>query len=140
MKSYFVKAFFKGCLIVIITLLNFAVAYSQDILKDKQLNEAINNVNNSNFEQAVPVLKKYSEMKVFDDFKTLEINIYLNFCYFLIKKEAINIGKVNSLTDAYLAKYGISKTDSIRRGEEISLLLIASSINGKLGNNEKMVF
>jgi len=130
----------RRCLIGIITLLSFSVAYPQDVQTEKELTEAINSAKNANYTQAIPVLKKYVEMKGFDDYKTLEINIYLNMCYLATKNKALDVGKVNALTDSYLAKYGISKTESIKSEDEMALLFIAGLINLNVGNNEKMIF
>jgi tetratricopeptide (TPR) repeat protein len=125
---------------MIFTFICFTAVYSQEIPAAKELDDAIDNAKNSKYQQAIPVLKKYAGMKGLDDLKTLEINIYLNWCYLATKKEALEVDKVNTLTDAYIAKYGISKTDSLKRTDEIALLFIAGTINSNVGNNEKMVF
>jgi len=129
-----------SCLIVIVTLLSFSAAYPQESQADNEINDAIINAKNSKYEQAIPVLEKYAEMKGFDDFKTLEINVYLNLCYLATKNEALDVDKINALTDNYLAIHGILKTDTLRSADEATLLYYAGIINKKVGNTKKMVF
>lgn len=139
MQSPVTNPLLRSCLLVIFTLISFSVAYSQESQTEKELTEAINNAKNGKFEQAIPVLKKYAEIKGFDDYKTLDINVYLNWCYLATKNEALDVEKVNALTDAYLEKYGISKTDSLKSVEEMKLLYIAGIINSNHRKNEKSV-
>ena len=61
-------------------------------------------------------------------------------CYFAIKKESLDVDKVNLLANDYFTKYGISKTDTIKRADEIGLLLDIGNLNKDIGNNEKFVF
>ena len=139
MKSPALISYFQRWLLLVCMLLSFLTMYAQEAQTSKELDEAINNAKTSKYEQGIPVLKKYAEIKGFDDFKTLEINIYLNLSYLATKNKALDVLKVNELTDAYLTKYGISKTDSLKSDNEMMLLYISGIINSNLRNYEKMV-
>jgi tetratricopeptide (TPR) repeat protein len=130
----------RSCLIVFVILLSFSVAYPQESQADKEIEEAIMNAQNGNCEQAIPVLKKYAEIEGFDDLKNLEIYIYLNLCYLTTENKALDVDKVNALTDSYVAKYVIPKNSNSRSAHEIELLLFAGIINKNIGNNEKVIF
>ncbi|MEI6679838.1 MAG: tetratricopeptide repeat protein [Mariniphaga sp.] len=127
-------------IILIVMLFSLPAAYTQESQTAKELDEAINHAKSGKFEQAIPILKKYAEMKGLDDFKTLSANVYLNWCYLETKNEALDVGKVNALTDAFIKEYGISKFNSIKRDELIKLLWFAGTINSNIGNNGKLIF
>jgi hypothetical protein len=135
-----INRWFKISLITILTFICFSTAYPQEFETEKELIEAINNAKNANYEEAIPVLKKYAEMKGLDDLKSLEINVYLNLCYLSTKNMILDVDKVNSLANSYVSKYGISKTDSLRSDEEMEILFIAGKINSNIENNEKLIF
>ncbi len=126
-------------LIAFLSLFFFSTIYSQESQVDKEIDEAYRNAFTGNYEQAIPVLKKYSEQKGFDDSQHLSINIVLNWSYLATKKDSVDVDKVNSLSDAYFAKYGISKNDTVKSKGEIFLLIMLGSINDKVCNYEKMV-
>jgi CHAT domain-containing protein len=140
MRSLAQKHLLRSCLIVIITLISYSVAYSQETDKDKEITVAINNVNNGNYKEAIPVLKKYAELKRLDDYNTLRVIVYLNLCYLSINKEAVNGLNLNLITDNYIAKHGISKNDILKSKNEMESLYFAGIINGNVGNYKKMVF
>lgn len=133
------KQWIRFCLIAFFLLACNSITYSQDAQTEKELAEAIHNAQSSQFEQAIPILKKYADAKGYDDFTILQINVYLNLSYLVTKNEALNVDKVNTLTDAYIAKYGISKTDTSRSADEATLLYCVGKINNEVGNKEKMV-
>jgi CHAT domain-containing protein/tetratricopeptide (TPR) repeat protein len=140
MKSPFLISLLRSYLVVIMILISFKVVYAQDAKTEKELTEAINNFNNEKYEDAIPILKKYTEMKGIDDYKNLEINVYLNWCYLVTKNEALNVEKVNALADAYISKYSISENDSLRSEVEMELIFIVGKINSNIENNEKLIF
>ena len=139
MRSLIKKHLLRSCMLLIIMLICNSIAYTQETDKEKEINEAITNVDNGNYKDAILVLKKYAEMKGFDDFKTLEINVYLNTCYLKTNDKLLDVDKINLLTDEYLGKYGISKTDTTRSADEATLLYYDGIINDQVGNTEKMV-
>jgi CHAT domain-containing protein len=130
----------KTCLILFFALLGLQLALAQNSQTKKEITTAIDEAKNGNYQHAIPILKKYADASGFDDLMTLQITVYLNFCYLATKNEALNVDGVNKLTDSYLEKYGISKTDSIKRNDEMALLFIAGTLNSNVGNNEKMVY
>jgi len=139
MPSLPVNRLFRFCILLIIAFYRCTAIYSQESQPNWELDQAIDNVKNAHYDLAIPVLKKYAEMNGFDDLKNLEIIVYLNSCYLKIKDNALNVDKVNSLTDNYISKHGISKTDSINSLKEIAMIYIAASINQSVGNYEKMI-
>jgi CHAT domain-containing protein len=116
-----------------------SLTYSQGIKKENELIEAIENVKSGSYEDAIPILRKYSEAKGKNDFTKIQSTVYLNFCYLVTKKEIIKIEELNTITDLYIRKNGVSKIDSKKRNEEIGFLFYLSAINGALGDNSKMV-
>ncbi len=133
------SSFTKISLIAYLSLYIFLSAYSQQSQVDKEIDEAINKAQNGHYEQAIPVLRKYTEVKGFDDLKTLKIIVYLNLSYLVTKNKALDEDKVNMLIDAYVEKYGISQIDKFTCLDEMELLFLAGTINGSIGNYEKMV-
>ena len=140
MPCHFINRGIQTYFLLILTLNSFTAIYSQESQPNRELEEAIDNVKNANYELAIHVLKRYAEMKGLDDFNALEINIYLNLSYLVTKNKALDVKKVNALTDSYFAKHGIAKTDRLKSQDEIQLLLYASRINSNVKNNEKMVY
>jgi hypothetical protein len=140
MHSCVKYSFIRSCLILIFALISFSVAIPQDAQNAKEIDEAINNVKNGKYDEAIPVLKKYAELKGFDDFKSLEIKVYLNLSYLATKNKALDVSKVNALTDAYFAKYVISKTDSLKSSNEMMLIYFVGIMNDNIGNFKKKVF
>jgi len=140
MRSPFRKLWVIACLILFLLHTGIPVVYSQDTQTEREITTAIDDAKSGNYQQAIPVLIKYADANGFDDLLTLQINVYLNFCYLATKNEALNVDGVNKLTDSYLEKYDISKTDSLKRNDEMALLFIAGTLNSNVGNNEKMVY
>jgi len=124
----------KFCLLLIITLTIFSGAYSQDAHTEKEIDVAIENAMNGNCEQAIPVLKKYVEIKGFDELRNLSLNVYLNWCYLATKNKSLEVDKINALVDAYVLKYGVSKTYQLKSLDEINILFIAGQINYNISN------
>jgi tetratricopeptide (TPR) repeat protein/CHAT domain-containing protein len=121
------------CLLVFISMFFiFSPTYSQET--ENEITEAISHAIRGNYEQAIPILEKYSDFQGLDDYKSLEINVYLNFCYLEIKNEALNVDRLNKLTDSYLANHDVSKNE-----DATLIIFFVSAINGRVGNNEKMV-
>ncbi|GEM_PF-3148669 len=140
MHSRLLNCWIKACILLTFFLNSPTSLYSQASQTNRELAEAVENAKNGHYEEAITILKKYAEVKGFDDFKTLEINVYLNLCYLATKNKAFDVKRVNALTDSYFAKHGISKTDRLKSKDEIQLLLFASRINSNVKNNEKMVY
>ena len=139
MKSNAKNTWFKIFILFIFLFICFSAAYSQESQNTKELDEAIANARNAKYEQAIPILKKYVEVKGLDDFNTLSANVYLNWSYLATKNEVLDVGKINALTDAYIAKYGILKTDTSKSADEATLLYYNGVINNKVRNTKKMV-
>ncbi|MEI6680677.1 MAG: hypothetical protein WCL21_18860, partial [Mariniphaga sp.] len=129
----------RSLLIVIIILLSFLTVSAQELQITREVDEALNIAKSGKFEQAIPVLKKNAEIPGFDAYKALEINIYLNLSYLVTKDKALDVGRVNELTETYVTKHGISKTDSLKSTDEMKLLYVAGLINSNVGNNGKMI-
>jgi len=138
-KSSITYHLFRICIVGIIILLTSISLYSQDTQTKKEIDQAIENVMNGNYEQAIPVLKKNADVKTYDELTKLQINVYLNLCFMALKDNALNVEVVNNLTDSYLGKNDISKSDNSKREDELSSLMITSVINGGIGNNKNMV-
>ena len=139
MHSRLLNCWIKACILLTFFLNSPTSLYSQESQPNRELDEAFNNAKNAHYEIAIPVLKKYAEIKGLDDFNALEINIYLNLSYLATKNKALDVKRVNALADSYFANYGISKTDTGKCEIEMQLLYIASIINGNVGNNQKKV-
>jgi CHAT domain-containing protein len=139
MKSFFSNRWVKTYLILMFIFLSFSSSYSQEAEVKREIAEAIDNAKNGNFKQAIPVLEQYADANGFDDLKSLEIYVYLNYCYLATKNEALNVDRLNQLTDSYLTKYDVSESDGLQREDEIWVFFAASSINGGIGNNREMV-
>lgn len=130
----------RKCLFICLSLFIFSSAFCQESQADIEIDEAITNAQNGNCEAAIPILKKYADRRDFNDFGILDINVNLNLCYLLTENKAIDVNKVNVLTEKYFSKYGISKIDRERSEYEMGLLYVAGMINGAVGNDEKMLF
>jgi CHAT domain-containing protein len=129
----------RQCLFICLSLLIFSSAYCQESQADKEIDEAIENAQNGNCEEALPVLEKYSKKNRFEDLKKLEINVSLNWCYLITQNGALDVETINKLTGSYIEKYGISKTSKLRSKDEMKLFLFAGIINHNVGNNETML-
>ena len=79
MHSRLLNCWIKACILLTFFLNSPTSLYSQESQPNRELDVAIDNAKNAHYKLAIPVLKKYAEIKGFDDFKTLEINVYHRF-------------------------------------------------------------
>ena len=91
MPSLLINRWFRSCILLIFAFYRFTAIYSQESPTYQELDVAIDNAKNANYELAIPVLKRYAEMKGLDDFNALEINIYLNLSYLATKNKALDV-------------------------------------------------
>ena len=134
-NSFFTALLVKSLLILVIFLSCNIPGYSQDSEIKKEIFKAIFNAENGNYEQAIPVLKKYADSKKIDNFETLQVNVYLNWCYFEIEDETFDLISLNKLTDFYLEKNRLSLNQ-----EEAKILYLLGNINAAVGDFDKMIF
>ena len=87
----------RTCILLIFTLNSSMHVYSQESRHDRELDEAIVNVENAQYEIAIPVLKKYAEIREIDDYKKLETleDIYES----RLLEETLKKGKFYSLEE-----------------------------------------
>ena len=125
--------------IFFLTLISITVSYSQNSESEREINEAVQNAKNGKYQQAISVLKKYTNKKGFDELKLLEINFYLNLCQ-LKKGDGISyLGLINNDIDNYIKKNNISRTYQLKSAVEIDLILNAGLINKENKNFNKSV-
>ena len=69
MQALFSKLGVITCLILFLFLTAISVVYSQETQTEKEITTAIDDAKSGNYQQAIPVLEKYTATKGFDDFK-----------------------------------------------------------------------
>jgi CHAT domain-containing protein len=129
----------KTCLFLFFALVGGQLALAQDALIPKEITEALENAKSGNYEQAIPVLKKYADDTGFDDLTTLQIRVYLNLGYLATENEALNVDATNELTDNYILKYGITKTYQLKGIDEIYSIYWAAQICFNVKKFEKAI-
>ena len=140
-KNWSITSFFltyrlgRVYFVFFLTLTSISVSFSQTSESEREINDAILNAVNGNYEQAILVLKKYADFKKIDNFETLQVNVYLNWCYFEIEDEIFDLNSLNKLTDFYLEKNRLSLNQ-----EESKILYLLGNINAAVGNFDKMIF
>jgi CHAT domain-containing protein len=125
--------------IFFLSLISITVSYSQNSESEREISEAIENAKNGKCEQAISILKKYSNKKEFDELRLFEINFYLNLCH-LKKGDGVSyLGLINNDVDNYIKKNNISRAYQLKSAVEIDLILDAGKINKENKNFNKSI-
>jgi hypothetical protein len=131
----FIKFWILLLIVGCFTTLNFSPLYAQKNRSLAEINEAIQKAKNENFEEAKPILEKYSKKKGFDDLTFLEMNVYLNLCKLVEGDSSIDLEAMNKLLYSYINKSNLNKMDSLQTSNQIELFYIGSVINDRLENS-----
>ena len=139
-ESYFnmngyIKFWLKILILIYFTTQNFSHLFAQKKGGINEINDAIQKVRNENFEEAIPILEKYSKKKGIDEVTFLEINVYLNFYKLVVGDSTLDTDIMNELLYSFINKSDFKKIDSLQTSNQIELFYIGSMINDKLGNS-----
>ena len=140
MLSLYPPILVKHIISFIVIFLYFNLAFSQESELDNKIHKAFELIERGKYKKVIPILKNYYNNNGIDDFTNLKINVFLNWCYLNTDKSQIDEKQLNSFSESYINKYGISISDSSKTMELINIFYFLGNIYGVLENYDKVIF
>jgi len=119
-------------------LIFFQPAYAQKDQIEKEVLDALTNFEKKDYQKSIPIFEKYEASQELGDIFKLGIVVNLQSYYFLNKKDAFGISKVNQTVDRYILKKNIGKTRN-EKIDDIILIYVAAILNESVENFNKQL-
>jgi CHAT domain-containing protein/pterin-4a-carbinolamine dehydratase len=132
------KRLFRFSALIVGLLFFFQPVYAQREQIEKEVLDALTNFEKKDYQKSIPIFEKYEDNLELGDIFKLGIVVNLQSYYFLNKKDAFGISKVNQTVDRYILKKNIGKIRN-EKIDDIILIYVAAILNESVENFNKQL-